>query len=236
MSRRALVLGGSGAVGSAVVRALVERGVDVVFTYLLAEERAASLARETGARAVQIDLFFGERIEVFLRELVKDGAAPDVLIHCAGTTVNKSIGDLLLDSWDEAIDVGGRAAFIAVQALAPSMAARGGGDIVFVGALDRAQSLPLPIEFAAVQGMLSAMAMAMAKELGPRGIRVNVMALGLLDEGIGQQLDRQLIADYLAFSALRRLGTAAEAARAIAWLALENTYLNGKTIPVNGGI
>ena len=49
-------------------------------------------------------------------------------------------------------------------------------------------------------------------------------------------LSKKMVADYKSFSALRRIGTAAEAARAIAWLALENTWMTGKVVPVNGGI
>jgi 3-oxoacyl-[acyl-carrier protein] reductase len=84
--------------------------------------------------------------------------------------------------------------------------------------------------------MLSAMTMALAKELGPSGIRVNMVALGILDSGLSRELNPKLVADYKTFSALRRLGTPAEAAKAILWLALENTYMNGKVLSVNGGI
>lgn len=236
MSRRALVLGGSGAVGGAVVRALVKREIDVIFTYFKSREIATALAAETGARAAQVDLADAGALEAFLHGLAREGPAPDVLIHCAVDTVNAPIEDIHAGAWDAIIHAGGRSAYLAARALAPSMVARGGGDIVFVGALDRGQSLPLPVAFAALQGMLSSMAMALGKELGPRGVRTNVIALGPLDDGIGRTLDPRLVADYLAHSALRRLGTTAEAARAIAWLALENTYFNGKTIPVNGGI
>lgn len=116
------------------------------------------------------------------------------------------------------------------------MARAGYGSIVLVGALDRTQSLPAPVPFAASQGMLAAMTMALAKELGPSGILVNMVALGILEEGLARALSPQVRADFLSFSALRRAGTPREAARAILWLALENTYMSGKVMPVNGGI
>ena len=107
---------------------------------------------------------------------------------------------------------------------------------MLVGALDRAQSLPLPVHFAGTQGMLAAMAMALAKELGPAGVRVNVVALGALTEGISRTLSPRALADYQSLSAFRRLGEPAEAARAIVWLALENRYMSGKVLAANGGI
>jgi NAD(P)-dependent dehydrogenase (short-subunit alcohol dehydrogenase family) len=65
---------------------------------------------------------------------------------------------------------------------------------------------------------------------------VNTVALGLLSSGIGTRLDAKLVEDYIAMSALRRLGEAGEVAKTITWLALNNTYLNGKVVSVNGGI
>jgi 3-oxoacyl-[acyl-carrier protein] reductase len=125
---------------------------------------------------------------------------------------------------------------VACQELIPAMARAGEGHIVVVGALDRTQSLPLPVHFAASQGMLSAMCMALAKEVGGQGIRVNMVAVGLLDGGLSREISRQSVEDYKTFSALRRVGQPREVARAILWLALENGYMNGKVVPANGGI
>jgi NAD(P)-dependent dehydrogenase (short-subunit alcohol dehydrogenase family) len=78
--------------------------------------------------------------------------------------------------------------------------------------------------------------MALSRELGPAQVRVNVIALGPLEQGLSRELPPGALDDYLTFSALRRLGAPAEVARALRWLALENRYLSGKVIPINGGI
>src|SRR5262249_30556619 len=103
-------------------------------------------------------------------------------------------------------------------------------------ALDRGQSLPLPSPFAAAQGGLAALAMSLAKEVGDANVRVNVVALGLLDMGLSKTVSPALVEDFKTHSALRRLGTTREAALAITWLALENTFMSGRVVPVNGGI
>jgi 3-oxoacyl-[acyl-carrier protein] reductase len=108
--------------------------------------------------------------------------------------------------------------------------------VVLLGGLDRTQSVPAPIVYAATQGALSAMVMALGKELGPRGIRVNMLALGILGTGLTKDVDARVLADYTTFSALRRTGTAAEAARVALWLALENSYMTGRVVTANGGI
>ena len=237
MSRsRALVLGGTGAVGSEVLRAVRAAGVPATFTYHLQAARAGALADELAATPRALDLRDPVAIAALVAALEADGQAPDVLIHCAGVNRAAPLAELTLQDWDDAIAINARSAFLAARALAPGMARAGGGDIVLVGALDRAQSLPLPVHFAASQGLLSALTMALARELGPSNTRVNLVALGVLDGGIARELGAELLADYTAFSAMRRVGTAREAARVIAWLALENRYMSGKVVPVNGGI
>lgn len=235
-ARRALVLGGSGAVGREVVRALAAAGVDVAFTYLRHAEVAHALAAETGARAHAVDLTDAGAVRA-LAATLGGGAVggPTILVHAAVASRLAPLADVRDDDWAVAHAVNLRAPYLAVQALLPALTAAG-GSVVLIGALDRTQSVPAPAHFAASQGGLAAMAMAMARELGGQGVKVNLVAVGLLDAGIGRELSAAMVTDYRSFSALRRLGTAAEVAAAVAWLALENTYMNGKILPVNGGL
>lgn len=230
----ALVFGGTGVVGSAVLGELARRGIPTAFTYLRATEKAAALAAEHGARAFRVDLADAAATTALLAELAAQALFPSVFIHCAATSRLVPLAEITLSDWQRTVAVNAQSAFLACQLLTgrePPVR-----DIVLVGALDRAQSLPLPVHFAASQGLLSALVMALAHEVGPRGIRVNLVTLGVLGGGLSRELDRGRRQDYEQFSALRRTGSAAEAARAIAWLALENRYISGKVFPVNGGI
>ncbi|MBX3470502.1 MAG: SDR family oxidoreductase [Planctomycetes bacterium] len=233
---RALVVGGTGVVGAAVLRVLRARGVDATFTYLRTHARAEALAAETGHRPVALDLADAAAVTALVRGLFEGDAAPAVAVLCAGVLEPTPALDLDDAAWDRAQAVNARGPFVACRELARGMAARGGGDIVVVGALDRGQSLPIPVAFAAAQGLLGALVMALAREVGPRGVRVNLLALGLLDQGLSLGLPGAARADYLEYSALRRFGTPAEAAASIAWLALDNRYMTGKVLAVNGGI
>jgi 3-oxoacyl-[acyl-carrier protein] reductase len=234
--RRALVLGGSGAVGGAVVEALAGRGVDVTFTFHSGRERALALARAHGARALAVDLARPEAVRALARGLDAEGQGPDILVHAAAVSRARKLADLGDDDWAAMLAVNVTSAIVAAQALAPGLAARGGGDLIFLGGLDRAQSVAAPIGYAATQGALAAMTMALAKELGASGVRANLLALGILDQGLSRGMDEALLADYRRFSALRRTGTPAEVARVVAWLALDNRYITGRVIPVNGGL
>jgi NAD(P)-dependent dehydrogenase (short-subunit alcohol dehydrogenase family) len=229
--KRALVFGGSGYVGSEVVAELRRQGVETVFTYLSNEAKAKQIAKEHGALAEKVDLADSTAVQALVGK-----TSADIFVHCAGISQLLTLDSISDADWARAHAINVQAAFTASRMLAPHMAKKKSGHIVLVGALDRTQALPLPVHFAATQGALSALTMGLAKELGSDGILVNQVALGLLEGGLSAALGKELAEDYKNFSALRRMGTAREAAKAITWLALENTYISGKVISVNGGI
>ncbi len=235
-SASVLVLGGSGAVGQEITKLLTAAGARVVFTFWRRAEVAASLAASTGARAEHIDLRNPAEIRALVARLGSEGFHPTKLIHSAGLPSPVSLAATQDSDFADVLAVNTQAPFVAAHALIPHMIEAGGGDIVLLGALDRTQSLPLPVAFAASQGALPAMAMALGRELGSKGIRANVLAVGLLSSGLSMGLDPALVEDYKNFSAFRRLGDPAEVARVAVWLATQNTYVNGKVISVNGGI
>ncbi len=237
----ALVLGGTGTVGSAVLEELARRSVRATFAFHASADKAKVLAAEHGHTAFAVDLAdpVGTRAAL---DAAFPAAAPDIVIHCAGVSASQPLIELDIANWQHAAAVNVQSALIVGQWLARRHQQDAGKDagkrrhLVLVGGLDRTQSLPLPASFAATQGALSALTMALGHELGPAGIHVNLVALGVLEGGISRDLANRRRKDYETFSALRRMGTPDEAARVIVWLGLENTYIQGKVISVNGGI
>jgi NAD(P)-dependent dehydrogenase (short-subunit alcohol dehydrogenase family) len=234
--RQALLFGGTGSVGKAVLRMLVDAGVSTVFTYFKSEALARELQSEYGCSALEVDLSDPQQTRRLMRTLANDGIEPDIFIHCAAESQNLPLCGITDADWDNMQRLSCQSAFIACQALEKSMSAKQNGDIVLLGALDKTQSIKLPVHFAAVQGMLAALTMALAKSLGPSGIRVNLITVGLLNEGLSAHFDQQLHRQFTTHSALGRRGAPEEVAHVVEWLALRNSYISGKIIPVNGGI
>ncbi len=234
-AKTALVLGGTGVVGSAVLKELARREIKAAFGFHASGDKAKALAAEYGHTPFAVDLADAAATRAAL-----DGqATPDVVIHCAGVAASQPMIELDIATWQRAVAVNVQSAMMIVQWLAQRHAAaetRRFRHVVLVGGLDRTQSLPLPAGFAATQGALNALTMALGHELGPKGVFVNLVALGVLDGGLSRELMSQRVKEYEMFSALRRRGTADEAAKVITWLALENTYIQGKVLSVNGGI
>lgn len=232
--RHALVLGGTGTIGARVVALFAQRRVPTTFTFFQSEEKARVLATEHGATAVKADLRESAQIRALFEAMP---VVPDVLVHCAAVHQPAAITELEEADLDRAVAVGGRAALLAVRELVKRLPTpKSPAHVVLVGALDRTQALPLAASFAAAQGMMGPIAMALSKELGPRGICVNLVAGGLLGTGVSKALDPARVADFEKYSALRRLGTADEIAQPIAFLALENETMTGKILAANGGI
>jgi 3-oxoacyl-[acyl-carrier protein] reductase len=226
--RRVFVLGGSTHLGGQLAHALAAAGAAVAASY----RRGRGRVEETGAHPVALDASDPASIRRALGGLCAEWGVPDAFVHALTVGGACALADTSDEEWRRVQDVNVRSAYVAVQELAPRMRR---GEIVFTASPGGIHPVPAPAHFAASQAALLGMTRALAKELGP-GLRVNLVVLGVLDRGGASGLEPRLVADYKKHSALGRLGTAAEVAHAIRWLALENRYMTGQMLSLTGGI
>ena len=249
-SPRCLVLGGTGYVGSAVCRLIHECGVRLAFTYQTNGEWARDLVEELGGSLpLHTDLASYTDTRRVVREAAGLLGGLDVMVQCAGTAGDPALyttphpdnhGKFLSITeaqWDAMSNVTVRSTFAACQEATLFMTRnRGGGSIVIVGSIDGVKPLPAPVHYAAGKGALRSLTEALAKELGRDGIRVNLVAPGILEGGIARHLDPRLLQDYLEHCSLKRAGKSTEVAEVVVRLALENTYVTGQSIVLDGGL
>lgn len=243
---RALVFGGSGALGRVVCRHLARAGARVAFTYHSGERVAAEL-REALPQSValRMDAASVAQIEGTVDAAAEALGGVDAFVQCAGVAITMECAGKrshhrmpAIDEagWDRMLGINAKSTFFAVRRVAPVMERGGGGNVVLIGSIDGVKPAPSPVHYAASKGALAGMTTAMAKELGEARIRVNMVAPGILEGGLSRDIPENLLAEYVKHCGLKRVGTLDEIASLVAWLAQHNSYVTGQVMLVDGAL
>ncbi|MFE4368970.1 SDR family NAD(P)-dependent oxidoreductase [Streptomyces sp. NPDC056835] len=245
--KAALVTGGSSGIGAATAHLLAREGAAVVVNYRADEAAARRVVEEITARggtavALQADVTRADEVDR-MTALAQEAVGPiDILIANAAGVGGRAVrpGPLLKAPRDQALHVveAQLNAFLnPVHALVPGMVERGrGGAVVAVGASLSRRS---PEGFGALsmsKAALEAAARTLAREVGADGVRVNVVAPGLILSSLASKMPEQVKADNANRTAVKRNGTPSDVAETIAFLAsARSSYLTGGYLLVDGG-
>lgn len=239
--KTALVTGASRGIGRAIAIGFAEHGADVV---LASRKRDAleAVAREieaTGGRARVITVHMGQddSIAALAREL--EGTAIDVLVNNAATNpVMAGVLDLDVAAWRKVFEVNVTGPFLLSQAIGRGMVARGSGSIVNVASNGGLRSSPGLSAYGASKAAIIHLTLTLARELGPRGVRANAIAPGLIETRMAKALldNEPGYKAYVSNNPLRRHGQPEEIAGAALFLASDaGSYTNGEVLVVDGG-
>lgn len=237
MRKTALVTGGSGALGGAIVRRLVQDAFAVAFTYRSGEEAARTLALETGATAVRADLTDPHQVRAAVQTAIETLGRIDVLVNNAGWA--QAMPFPLIDErdWDEVLAANLKTMFLVTREVLRDMVARREGVIVNIGSLAGHRMLDVPVHYATAKAGVSGFTISLAREFSRYNIRVNSVVPGLLDDGIGRMVPHAELAEYVRHCSAGRPGTTREVADVVAFLASDAArYINAQNIFVDGGI
>ncbi len=241
-SKKVIVLGGSGMLGRRICEALGKAGASFGFTYFTGQGVAEDLlARFPGSHARRVDVRDVPALFQACDELCGALSGADALVHAVGIGTAREPGgfdkidEIDVEGWDRLWAINVRSAFFAVQRLVPALSASK-GNIVFLGSIDGLRSVPAPVHYGGSKGALRSMVLALSKELGSKGIKINMIAPGVLEGGLSRTMPADLRAEYIKHCGMKRMGRHEEAASLVAYLALENTYMSGQALIADGAL
>lgn len=243
----ALVIGGSGGIGSAIARAFAEEGASLAITYRrnqqAAEQVAGAIESDGGSCAVhQVELGDLSSVEACLDALVAEHGQIHTIVHAAGTHIDQPyISKTTPEQWRNTMDWDVNGFFHVAHAALPRLRASK-GSIVFISSSGLKRFPPGDVLSVAPKGAIEALLRGIAREEGRYGIRANSVAVGVVDAGMFPklvergELSQEWIDAAMRNTPLRRFGTPQEIADAVVFLASEQArYITGQTLFVDGG-
>ena len=225
-----LITGGSRGIGAAAVELFCQMGHRVFFLYEKNHDAAQSVAQKTGATPICCDVADGDAVRRAFRQV----GDVDILICNAGichTALMSQIGE---GEWDRLFDVNVKGIYHCVNAAMPGFLRKQQGCIITVSSMWGQVGASCEAAYSATKGAVIALTKALAKELGPSGIRVNCVAPGVILTDMCAGVDAQILDEMKEDTPARRNGMPMDVARAMAYLANEE-FITGHVLSVNGG-
>ncbi len=225
-----VITGGSRGIGAEAVRLFSARGDRVYFLYEKNHEAAKAVAMETGARAICCDVADGEAVRAAFREI----GDVDVLICNAGICHYGLMSMTEEAVWDRVFAVNVKGIYHCVNAAMGAFLKKQSGCVITVSSMWGQVGASCEAAYSASKGAVIALTQALAKELGPSGIRVNAVAPGVILTDMCAQVAPQILLDMAEESPIGKNGCPRDVAQAMVYLA-DADFVTGQVLSVNGG-
>lgn len=230
-------------IGRATALALVREGAKVAITDVVADgvKQVVAELNEIGQAIGEVaDVRNKEQMVQVVKRIVAEFGGVDILVNNAGLTRPTSFLDITEEEYDLVVDVNLKGTFLTTQAIVPALLERGGGAIVSLSSVSgqRGGGVFGSSHYSAAKAGIMGLTKALARELSPRGIRVNCVAPSMVDTDIaGDLLTEERKVELAKGTLIGRLGTVDDVVKCILFLASnESAYLTGVTLDINGGM
>ncbi len=230
--KRVLITGASRGIGAACARLFAKSGYDVIINYNNSKEEALGLAREIGAETIRADVSSSAQVD----DMFKAAGEVNILVNNAGISGFYMLDAMSDDEWNKMIGVNLNGVFYCTRAVLPQMLRRKSGAIVNVSSMWGICGSSCEAAYSASKAGVIGLTKALAKEVGPSGIRVNCVAPGAIDTDMNKKLGGDAIKELCEETPLGRLGSPEEVARAILFLADDDGFITGQVLSPNGGL
>lgn len=241
MKQRVLITGASGGIGSATARLFALRGHPVVLHYNRSRERAFSLAQEITAaggqaHCIQADLAASDQVGRMFDEAEKLLDGIDVLVNNAGLAWAGLLADMSDEDWHRLRAVDLDAVFYCCRRAIPFMVRQKSGSIVNIASMWGLSGASCEAAYSAMKAGVIGLTKALAKELGPSGVRVNALAPGLIDTSMNANLTPDDLAAICESTPFNTIGTPEQMAECVYFLACSAGFVTGHTLLADGGL
>jgi acetoacetyl-CoA reductase len=236
MSKVALVTGGTRGIGRAITERLARDGFKVAANYAGNDEAAAKCAQELGIKAYKWDVGDYDACAGGISQVVKDLGPVDVLVNNAGITRDATLHRMTRQQWDDVIRTDLTSAFNLCRLTIEGMRERNYGRIVNISSINGQKGQIGQVNYSAAKAGLIGFTKALAQENAKKGITVNAICPGYIDTEMVAAVPKNVLDGIIATIPVGRLGTAAEMAACVSFLAgAEASFITGATLTANGG-
>ena len=226
-----VITGGSRGIGAAAVQLFAKKGHKVFFLYEKEHEAAAAVAAATGAEAICCDVADSSAVKAAFTKI------PDVdILVCNAGICHSGLMSMMAESdWDRLFAVNVKGIYNCVNAATPAFLQKQKGCIITVSSMWGQVGASCEVAYSATKGAVIAMTKALAKELGPSGVRANCVAPGVILTDMCANVAEDTLRELAEENQVGRNGTAEDVAKAIYYLA-EAEFITGEVLSVNGGL